>query len=277
MSLPGKTQPQSQDSFLNIASNLQNLSQLMNMPAKKALEDRSVNIPSAAQKRDGGKSTASKKRKSDSKDNDVDLVDGTADSTVPKPNKKAKKDESATKKGNAQEKDASSKSQRGGAGDNDVSSIHLDGEEIDSVPVYDTCDDIRTKINRFLREMPGASNAGFTRTINAALAQSTGMKATAAQLGRFLKKHGPTDGAESPVFYASYVFFEKLRIKRKKPKSKKREEMESVWGRKGMDLHDLGNRAFICHQSERPYVTKYGELKFERRQRWCGATSVMWS
>ncbi|KIW91892.1 uncharacterized protein Z519_07862 [Cladophialophora bantiana CBS 173.52] len=265
MSLPEKTQPQSQDSFLNIASSLQNLSQLMNMPAKKALEDRSVNIPSAAQKRDGCKSTASKKRKSDSNENEIDLDDGTADSTVPKPNKKAKKDESATRKGNAQQKGAGSKSKQGAAGDNDVSSIHLDGDERDSVPVYDTCDDIRTKINRFLRETPGASNAGFTRTINAALPQSTGVKATAAQLGRFLKKHGPTDGAESPVFYASYVFFEKLRIKWEKPKSKKREEMESVWGPQGMGLHDLGNRSFICHQSERPYVTKFGELKFARR------------
>ena len=32
----------------------------------------------------------------------------------------------------------------------DVSNIHLDGEEHDDVPVYDTCDEVRKKIKAFL-------------------------------------------------------------------------------------------------------------------------------
>lgn len=44
---------------------------------------------------------------------------------------------------------------------------------------------------------------------------------------------GPDTGNTSCVFYAAYVFFEKLRIVESKPKSKHREEMESIWGGKG--------------------------------------------
>ncbi|KIW32919.1 uncharacterized protein PV07_04432 [Cladophialophora immunda] len=244
----------------------------MNMPGKQALQDRSVNIPPATQTRDGAKSTASKKRKSDSNENHADPDDGEGrhdfeSGPNPNPKKKVKKNETTGTTGTAQgKKSASSKSKKDD--DNDVSSITLDGEDGDAVPVYDTCDDVRTKINRFLRETPAASNAGFVRTINAALPpSSTGQRATAAQLGRFLKKKGPTDGAESPVFYASYVFFEKLRLRRGKPKTKKREEMEGVWGSKGMHLSDLGRRPVICHVSERPYTDQYGQLRFERRGR----------
>jgi hypothetical protein len=35
------------------------------------------------------------------------------------------------------------------------------------------------------------------------------------------------------VFYAAYVFFEKVRLAEGKPKSKHRVEMEEIWGGKG--------------------------------------------
>jgi hypothetical protein len=47
----------------------------------------------------------------------------------------------------------------------------------------------------------------------------------------------------SSVFYGAYVFFEKLRVKENKPKSKKRKEMEEVWAKHGgMDLEHRRDR-----------------------------------
>ncbi|KAK3694367.1 hypothetical protein B0T22DRAFT_477121 [Podospora appendiculata] len=51
-----------------------------------------------------------------------------------------------------------------------------------------------------------------------------------SQLARFRGKKGANAGATSAVLYGACVFFEKLRIKAKKPKSKTRLEMEKVWG-----------------------------------------------
>jgi hypothetical protein len=50
-----------------------------------------------------------------------------------------------------------------------------------------------------------------------------------------MKRKSNIGGAKSIVFYAAYVYFEKLRTKERKPKGKKREEMEKVWGRNGVD------------------------------------------
>ncbi len=156
---------------------------------------------------------------------------------------------------------------------NDVSDIHLDGEDTDSVPIYDTCDDVRTKINRFLRETPGASNASFIRLIDATLSSSSN-KPTARQLPTFLGKKGATAGADSAIFYASYVFFEKLRVKRNKPKSKKRQEMEERWkdkaGKKdeGMSLHDMTRRTIYTLEPSRPYIDRYGEVKGVPGDKW---------
>ena len=89
----------------------------------------------------------------------------------------------------------------------------------------------------------------------------------------FLNKHDPIHGAESAVFYASYVFFEKLRVKLGKPKSKKRLEMEKVWegkkwGRRypdmnleGMPLKDIALKGILCRGNERPYVTQFGDVE----------------
>ena len=45
-----------------------------------------------------------------------------------------------------------------------------------------------------------------------------------------------TNTGTSILFYASYVYFEKLRVKQRKPKSKHREEMEHIWGEDGFDI-----------------------------------------
>ena len=49
------------------------------------------------------------------------------------------------------------------------------------------------------------------------------------QLQDYLSKSGPLAGNTSSVYYAAYVFFEKLQLKQGKKKSKEREEMEARW------------------------------------------------
>jgi len=46
----------------------------------------------------------------------------------------------------------------------DISAIHLDGEENDSVPIFDSCDEVRRKINAHLKK-PGVTQAQFCRDI----------------------------------------------------------------------------------------------------------------
>lgn len=118
----------------------------------------------------------------------------------------------------------------------DVSGIVLPGEEYDDVPVYDNCDEIRRKINAHLKK-PGATQAQLCRDMSAQLhgfdRPSKGLQSS--QLATFRKGKGATSGAKSSVFYGAYVFFEKLRIKDGKAKSKHRLAMEEEWGSSGMD------------------------------------------
>jgi hypothetical protein len=65
----------------------------------------------------------------------------------------------------------------------------------------------------------------------------------ANQLSALCGKKGPDSGATSCVYYGGYVFFEKLRIKEGKPKSKHRQDMEAIYGHKGgMDLETDGSK-----------------------------------
>ncbi|KAJ9616442.1 hypothetical protein H2200_000160 [Cladophialophora chaetospira] len=332
--------------FLKIASNLSDLSKVVNMPAaKRALKERDTNIPTESANKGG----ANKKRKSDGIENAIDPDDvelppnfelewsanqvrakirqfvnsgemkvgefqtkigvgsgsynrfmsqngpdkGLQSETfgkaaeffkrrelaglkMPSSNKKRKTAgdtaSGSSKSGSTESDDKKvktpSKKEESEALErsHDVSDVHLDGEDTESVPVYDTCDDIRTKTNRFLRETPSATNASFIRLISAALPSSSKYKPTARQLPTFLGKKGPSVGAESAIFYASYVFFEKLRVKKGAAKTKKRVEMEERWteenaGFKGMPLMDMGKRSVIAKAGCRPSIDKYGDIQ----------------
>jgi hypothetical protein len=110
------------------------------------------------------------------------------------------------------------------------------------VPVFDSCDEIRRKINAHLKK-PGVTQAQFCRDLHAQL-QGPSRPAKpfqGTQLTRFRNSKGALTGAKSLVFYAAYVFFEKMRIKEGKPKSKHRLEMEEEWGREGIDRTVDGN------------------------------------
>ncbi|KAL6241157.1 hypothetical protein RBB50_011836 [Rhinocladiella similis] len=144
----------------------------------------------------------------------------------------------------------------------DVSHISLAGEDTDAVPVMDTCDDVRNKINKYLRETPYSSFASFTRTINLALSDSSERQGSPQTLTHFLGASGPRKGAESLVFYTAYVFFEKLRIKQNKPKSQKRLDMERVWGPRGIELKDSARtRFFVGPGLPDMYEDQYGKLQ----------------
>ncbi|EON99865.1 hypothetical protein UCRPA7_4719 [Phaeoacremonium minimum UCRPA7] len=140
----------------------------------------------------------------------------------------------------------------------DVSGIRLAGEEKDGVEVFDTCDTVRRKIRAFLRNS-GITQAAFLR----ALAQtfSDGRKLQGAQLNRFLSLSGPTAGNTSGIFYAAYVFFEKVRIRDGKPKSTDRLEMERIHP-SGMNTTEIRNYFLTIHKDEQMVEDKFGRIKF---------------
>lgn len=141
----------------------------------------------------------------------------------------------------------------------DITGIQLDGEANGKVPVYNTCDEIRRKINAYLKQ-PGVTQAGFLRGL--AQTHPEGKKFQSKSLNDFLSKRGPNAGNTSGVFYAAYIFFEKMRIKEGKPKSKHREEMENVHGPEGFDLEHGSWNGYLCSGNVRPYVDKYGRVEF---------------
>lgn len=151
----------------------------------------------------------------------------------------------------------------------DVSNIHLDGEEHENVPVYDTCDGVRKKIRAFLRQ-DGVTQAAFLREV--AKTFGNGRKIQANMLNKFLGKKGPNSGNASSVFYAGYVFFEKMRIRDGKPKTAFREEMEDIWDgvldwrhrRPGFDRKTRHNAKYICGPGHVLVVDKYGRVTTQR-------------
>ncbi|KAJ9641063.1 hypothetical protein H2201_007998 [Coniosporium apollinis] len=144
----------------------------------------------------------------------------------------------------------------------DISGIELPGEKEDAVEVYDTCDTIRKKIDAHLRK-PGVTQAQFCRDL---LAQYHGPKKpahiTGSQLANFRGKKGPNAGNSTSVFYAAYVFFEKMRIKEGKKKTKEREEMEAIWGPKGgFEIEkNMSTARYIVSIGTEVYTNKYGEV-----------------
>ena len=140
----------------------------------------------------------------------------------------------------------------------DVSDIHLDGEADDSVPVFDTCDDVRTKIRAHLRQ-PGMTQAALAREMSKCFAD--GRTVHGKTIADFLKKKGPTAGNTSGAYYGAYVYFEKLRVKKGGKKTKKRTEMEALH-LGGMDTTRPSNWGFLCRADERPYADNYGVLSF---------------
>ncbi|KAK5946720.1 hypothetical protein PMZ80_000863 [Knufia obscura] len=125
----------------------------------------------------------------------------------------------------------------------DITAIHLSGEESGTVPIYDTCDDIRNKINAHLRSA-GTTQASFCREISAC----QGRDATPIQSGQvtsFLRKKGPMAGNT------------------RGKKSKKREEVEEVWKQEGGANTTIANetRGVWATGDENVSMNKYGKIE----------------
>lgn len=145
------------------------------------------------------------------------------------------------------------------AGGHDLSGIHLDGEENDNVAVHDSCDEIRKKINVHLRK-EGIVTAAFLRDLQAQYHTSKApSKIQNSQLSRFRGNKGADAGNTSCIYYASYCFFEKLRIAEGKKKSAHRVDMEKIWGRNGMDKDRIRNH-YWCPAGKVPVQDKYGRV-----------------
>ncbi|RDW90804.1 uncharacterized protein DSM5745_02579 [Aspergillus mulundensis] len=142
----------------------------------------------------------------------------------------------------------------------DVSTIYLDGEDEGDVPVYDTCDVIRHKIQTFL-DHTSCKKAAFLREISKCLPnQNNGKPMTTGPLTSFMAKSGSTDGNQSSVFYAAYVFFEKLRVRDGKRKTAFRKDMEDVWGYEGFDRKTSKSQVFIVRVGKELYRDEYGKI-----------------
>lgn len=149
-----------------------------------------------------------------------------------------------------------------------MSGIKLDGEEDGEVEVYDSCDEVRKKIRAYLAN-PSVTQAGFLR--ETAKTYGPDKKIQNKSLNDFLGKKGAMAGNTSNVFYASYAFFEKLRIRDNKPKSKHRLDMENIWdgtepfgrGKAGLDIKTLSsNQSYIVPVGgPAPYMDEYGRVR----------------
>lgn len=149
----------------------------------------------------------------------------------------------------------------------------LPGEPEGRVPVYDTCDDVRHKIEAHLRRSD-VTPASFARAISTCQGNpENGRNPTpnpvqGRQVTDFLHKgkRGPMSGNTSKAFYAAYVYFEKLRMRDGKPKTKKRLEMEDRYANRGIDRDTVTeNVRYSCVEHQAPYVDQYGQVEIGPR------------
>jgi hypothetical protein len=131
----------------------------------------------------------------------------------------------------------------------DLSDIHLPGEEDETAPIFDTCDDVRKMINIHLKDT-NTTPVAFAKELSPMLPRS---KIETRQLRKFLSFKGPRAGAQHDLYHAGYVFFEKLRIEIGKKKSAKRQKIEEFWtknGANGMPRENSHNMRLTCIAGE---------------------------
>ncbi|KAK7430199.1 hypothetical protein QQZ08_003173 [Neonectria magnoliae] len=143
----------------------------------------------------------------------------------------------------------------------DVAGVELPREASNSVPISDTCDEVRKKIRALLAK-DGVTQAAFVREISKTF--TDGRKVSPANLRYFMGRRGVIDGNTNVTYYAAYVFFEKQRIKAGKPKTKFREEMEKVHKGKGVDTEHSSNGYMFMRADETVTLDKYGRMNIHR-------------
>ncbi|KAK0617524.1 hypothetical protein B0T14DRAFT_498525 [Immersiella caudata] len=110
----------------------------------------------------------------------------------------------------------------------DVSSVpSLEDEGDDGVVrIYDTCDTIRSKIRTLLATQRITQIAFLRAIVKATYGEDSNKVIQSVSYAAFMKQNGSSAGNASAVYYAAYVFFEKLRIKRGEAKSTERQQIE---------------------------------------------------
>lgn len=146
--------------------------------------------------------------------------------------------------------------------DYDVSRIYIEDEEEENLEIFDTCDDIREKIKIHL-STSGMTRAAFMRLMCSAAFPSSKKNIQDRQLANFQSQDGPRKGCESNVFYAAYVYLEKLRYKNGEEKSQKREEMEEIWDDKGFP-RKTERGGYVCRKDTEVFEDEYGVTGFAR-------------
>jgi hypothetical protein len=134
----------------------------------------------------------------------------------------------------------------------------LPGDEDSTVEIYDSCDELRRKINALLRTGT-ITKAAFMRDI-ARAAYTDAPNIQSKQLTDFLTKKGATSGSTSRVCYASYVYFEKKRIAEGKAKSKHRRDMEDRWLGEG-GLPRRREEKYFCHAQDALVQDALGSIR----------------
>lgn len=198
-----------------------------NSAPKKALADKSsatVNIPPKAKPASKSKKVASVEIPSEEVNEPADV------SSAEKPYLKP-----AAKKATPKKKLSAGVNEAARGNATNFLELKLPGEDDDSVPMHDTCSTIRHKINDLLgkdntKEENGNptdlkkdgskkpfTKASFTRAINC----------STQTLDTFLKAKRLMGGAESPIYPAAYIFFEKKRIWEGKKKTAGRLKVEA--------------------------------------------------
>lgn len=175
--------------------------------------------------------------------------------------KKRKSDAAAAEDGDAAPSSKKSKTSKASKPDPlDVSGVTLDGEEDHSVPVFDTCDAVRRKINAILRK-DGVTKAGFLRAAAAASRHDGTIGANS--LNNFLRSKGALKGNTNAVYYHAYVFFEKLRLKQGKPKDKLQEGTEKA-NPQGINTERSSDHIIVL-PGESVSFDKFGALQVKGR------------
>ncbi|KAJ7904026.1 hypothetical protein B0H13DRAFT_2025414 [Mycena leptocephala] len=141
---------------------------------------------------------------------------------------------------------------------NDLFSITLPGDEDATVEIFDTCDELRRKINALLRTGTITKAALLRDMSRAAYADAPNIQSK--QLSDFLTKKGPTSGSTSRICYASYVYFEKKRIAEGKAKSKHRRDMEDRWSGQG-GLPKRREEKYFCHVNDELVQDALGSVR----------------
>lgn len=113
----------------------------------------------------------------------------------------------------------------------ELDKVRLRGEKRAAVPVFDSCDEIRAKLDAYLSHPQRPTRAHFCSVLHAQLKATSSKGIWGIQLQLFRSKQGLSAGNNMSIYYAAYIFFEKLRIAEGRPKSSHRLEMERLYPR----------------------------------------------